>query len=84
MQQTILWRNYVGTNLTGGTYQKSVIPVEMWSHHFDTAFGLPRTTDAVEAWYRNFNAIVGCHHPNIFMDLGPPSAKLLKLMSKLW
>ena len=38
----------------------------MWNYHFDTAFGLPRTTNAVEAWHRSFNATVGCHHPNIW------------------
>ena len=32
----------------------------------DTAYGIPRTTNAVEAWHRSFNATVGCHHPNIW------------------
>ena len=58
-------RTYVGRILPGGTYQQPLFPVEMWNHHFDTAFGLPRTTNAVETWHRSFNATVGCHHPNI-------------------
>ena len=35
-------------------------------YHFDTAYGLPRTTNTVEAWHRSFDATVGCHHPNIW------------------
>ena len=27
---------------------------------------MPRTTNAVEAWHRSFNATVGCHHPTIW------------------
>ena len=59
-------RTYIGRTLPGGGYQQALFPTEMWNHHFDTAFGLPRTTNAVEAWHRSFNATVGCHHPNIW------------------
>ena len=27
---------------------------------------MPRTTNAVEAWHRSFNATVGFHHPTIW------------------
>ena len=59
-------KTYVGRKLPGGTYQDPLFPIEMWNYHYDTAFGLPRTTNAVEAWHRSFNATVGCHHPNIW------------------
>ena len=38
----------------------------MWNYHFDTPFGLPQTTNIVEAWHRSFNATVGCNHPSIW------------------
>ena len=59
-------RTYIGRTLPGGAYQQALFPIDMWNHHFDTAFGLPRTTNAVEAWNRSLNATVGCHHPNIW------------------
>ena len=37
----------------------------MWNYHYETLFGVPRTTNAVEAWHRSFNATVACHHPSI-------------------
>ena len=58
-------RTYVGRTLPGGAYQHPLFPIVMWNHHFNTTVGLPRTTNAVEAWHRSFNATVGCHHPNI-------------------
>ena len=59
-------KTYVGRKLPGGIYQDPLFPIEMWNYHYDTAFGLPRTTNAVEAWHRSFNATVACHHPNIW------------------
>ena len=59
-------KTYIGRTLPGGTYQEALFPIEMWNHHFDTPFGLPRTTNIVEAWHRSFNATVGCHHPTIW------------------
>ena len=49
-----------------GVRSQVVFPIGMWNHHFNTNVGLPRTTNAVEAWNRSFNATVGCHHPNIW------------------
>ena len=59
-------KTYIGRALPGSTYQKALFPIEMWNYHFDTPFGLPRTTNVVEAWHRSFNATVGCHHPTIW------------------
>ena len=59
-------RTYIRRTLPGGAHQQALFPIDMWNHHFDTAFGLPRTTNAVEAWHLSFNATVGCHHPNIW------------------
>ena len=58
-------RTYIGRTLPGGAYQQPLFSIGIWNYHFDTAFVLPRTTNAVEAWHRSFNATVGCHHPNI-------------------
>ncbi|KAI6648367.1 hypothetical protein LOD99_12176 [Oopsacas minuta] len=41
-------------------------PIHLWNNHIGTPLGLPRTTNAVEAWHRSFNATVGCHHPTIW------------------
>ena len=62
-------RTYIGRTLPGGAYQQALFPISMWNYHFDTAFGLPRTTKAVEAWHCSFNATVGCHHPNVWKFL---------------
>ena len=55
----------------GGRYQVGHInsvcsPIGICNYHFDTVFGLPKTTNAVEAWHSSFIATVGCHHPNIW------------------
>ena len=31
--------------------------------------GLPRTTNAIEAWHRSSASHVGCHHPSIWIFL---------------
>ena len=59
-------RTYVGRMLPSGSYQQPLFSIQIWNYHFDVAYGLPRTTNAVEAWHRSFNATVGCHHPNIW------------------
>ena len=56
----------------GDVVQELVVPTRIpcsqlrCGYHYDTAFGLPRTTNAVEAWHRSFNATVGRHYPNIW------------------
>ena len=59
-------RTYIGRMLSGGAFQQPLFPISIWNHQFETVFGLPRTTNAVEAWHRSFNATVGCYHPNIW------------------
>ena len=62
-------RTYIGCTLPGGAYQRALFPIGMWNHHFDNAYGFPRTTNSVEAWHRSFNVTVGCQHPNIWKFL---------------
>ena len=59
-------RTYFGRTLPGGAHQQALFPIDMCNHQFDTAFGLPRSTNAVETWHRSFKATDGCHHPNIW------------------
>ena len=53
-------RTYIGCTLPGGTHQAPLFPIYLWNFHIDTPFGLPLTTNAVEAWHRSFNVTVGC------------------------
>ena len=55
-------QTYIVRTLPGGTYQAPLFPIDLWNYHIETTFGLPRTTNSVEAWHRSFNATVGCHH----------------------
>ena len=59
-------RTYIGRRLPGGAYQQPLFPIGIWNYHFDTVLGIPRTTNAVEAWHQSFNCTVGCHHPTIW------------------
>ena len=59
-------RTYIGRRLPGGFYQEPIFPIEMWNHHHEVPQGIPRTTNAVEAWHRSYNATIGCCHPNIW------------------
>ena len=36
-------RYYIGRTLPGGAHLQALFPIDMWNHHFDTDFGLPRT-----------------------------------------
>ena len=38
----------------------------MWNHQHEVPQGIPRTTNAVEAWHRSYNATIGCCNPNIW------------------
>ena len=59
-------RTYIGRTLPGGAYQQPLFPIGIWNYHFDAVLGIPRTTNAVEAWHRNINCTVGCHHATIW------------------
>ena len=64
-------RTYIGRTLPGGFHQEPLFPIQMWNQHHEVTQGIPRTSNAVEAWHRLFNATVGCYHPNIwrFIDV---------------
>ena len=53
-----------------GTQVATLFPIDMWNHHHDVPQGIPRTTNAVEAWRRSYNATIGYHHPNIWRFIG--------------
>ena len=57
-------RTYVGRMLPSGSCQQPLFSIQIWNYHLHVAYGLPRTANAAED--RSFNAIVGCHHPNIW------------------
>ncbi|KAI6651165.1 hypothetical protein LOD99_5516 [Oopsacas minuta] len=59
-------RTYIGRTVTSGYHVAATYPIHLWNNHISTPLGLPRTTNAVEAWHRSFNATVGCHHPTIW------------------
>ena len=56
----------MGRRLPGGTFVEPLYPIKMWNHHHQVPQGIPRTTNAVEAWHRSYNSTIGCHHPNIW------------------
>ncbi|KAI6652398.1 hypothetical protein LOD99_7412 [Oopsacas minuta] len=59
-------RTYIGRTVASGYHVAATYPIHLWNNHIGTPLGLPRTTNAVEAWHRSFNATVGCHHPTIW------------------
>ena len=59
-------RTYIGRTLPGGGQINPVFPITMWNHHHEVPIGIPRTTNAIEAWHRSYNATIGCHLPNLW------------------
>ena len=55
------WTPAPQLHLPGGAIPYQLVGI---SHH-DT-FGLPRTTNTVEAWDHSYNSTVGCHHSNMW------------------
>ncbi|KAI6655395.1 hypothetical protein LOD99_2230 [Oopsacas minuta] len=62
-------RMYIGRTLATGCHVAATFPIDLWNYHLSTPFGLPRTTNAVEAWHHSFNATVDCHHTVIWKFL---------------
>ncbi|KAI6652378.1 hypothetical protein LOD99_7392 [Oopsacas minuta] len=62
-------RGYIGRTQSSGYHVVASFSLNLWNYHFSTPFGLPCTTNAVEAWHRSFNETAGCHHPNIWKFL---------------
>ena len=50
---------YVGGSLPGGGQVAPLFPIDLWNHHHDVPQGIPRTNNAVEAWYRSYTATIG-------------------------
>ena len=61
---------HIGRQIANST---STIPplfsLKMRNHHLMVRFGLPRTTNAVEAWHRYFRCHMSCHSPSIWRFL---------------
>ena len=44
----------------------TTFPISMWNHRHKVPQGIPRTTNAIEAWHRSYNVTIGCYYPNIW------------------
>ncbi|KAI6646059.1 hypothetical protein LOD99_9507 [Oopsacas minuta] len=64
----ICWYYFTTGSLMGPSKLHLIFlaPIGMWNYHFETPFGLARTTNIVETWHCSFNATVGCHHPTVW------------------
>ena len=61
---------YIGRQIANSTLTiPPLFSLKMWNHHFMVRFGLPRTTNAVEAWHRSFGCHMSCHHPSMWRFL---------------
>ena len=61
---------YIGRRLANSSIVlPSLFPLEMWNNQQSVQQGLPRTTNAVEAWHRSFSCLVSCNHPSIWLFL---------------
>ena len=57
---------YVGKIDKSGIYHPPLFPIEMWNNFDLMAYGIPATTNSVEAWHRAFSATVASHHPTFW------------------
>ena len=61
---------YIGRHTANSALMSPpLFPLQMWNQHFMVQNGLPRTTNAVEAWHRSFGCHISCHHPSIWKFL---------------
>ena len=58
-------KTYVGRTLPGVGQINPLFPITMWNHHHEVPIGIPRATNAIEAWHLSYNTTIGCHHPNL-------------------
>ena len=56
---------YIGRHIASAIALPSMFPIEMWNNHYLVHYGIPRTTNAVEAWHRGFNSFMSCQNPSI-------------------
>ena len=54
-----------------GGHRVPLFNIGLWNMYNQTLDDLPRTNNAVEGWFRNFQASVGAYHPNFwkFIDI---------------
>ena len=57
---------YVGYNDQFGMYTPPLFPISMWNNFHLVAYGIPTTTNSVEAWHRAFSVTVACYHPTFW------------------
>ena len=67
-------RTYVGRTLPSGYYSEPTFPINLWNYHLDTPFGIPRTTNAVEAWHRE-QGLVEVRHAKFLAGNAPTKRK---------
>ena len=63
---TYFENTYIGTRDEFGSYSSPLFPIHMWNNFHLVAYGIPRTTNYVEAWHRAFASTVACHHPSFW------------------
>ena len=57
---------YVGKKDEHGLYHPPLFPIPMWNNYHLVAYGIPTTTNSVEAWHRAFSSTVASHHPTFW------------------
>ena len=57
---------YVGKKDEHGLYQPPLFPIPMWNDYHLVAYGIPTTTNSVEAWHHAFSSTVASHHPTFW------------------
>ena len=58
--------NYVGRFRHNAPRKHPIFDIEMWNMFHRTDAELPRTNNAVEGWYRGFQAHVTVSHPSFW------------------
>ena len=57
---------YVEIYISSSIHVPNMFPIEMWNIHQLVNHGIPRTTNAIEAWHRSFNHLMSCQYPSIW------------------
>ena len=60
---TYFENTYIGERDEFGHLDVPIFPIPMWNDFHLVIYGIPTTTNAVEAWHRTFAVTVACHHP---------------------
>ena len=64
-----------------GGHRVPLFNIGLWNMYNQTLDDLPRTNNAVEGWFRNFQASVGAYHPNFwkFIDISKREQNLTQV-----